>query len=69
MTVIMAILVNTRRSPNVGLMLAQRLRRWPNISLTLGERLVFTGMQMQFNRVLTPGITVIRWVSGTLSSN
>ena len=34
---------NTRRSSNVGLSLAHRLRRWPNISLTLGQRLVFAG--------------------------
>ena len=32
---------NTRRSPNVGLMLAHR---WPNIEPTLGERLVFAGL-------------------------
>ena len=35
---------NTRRSPNVGLLLAHRLRRWPNINPTLGERLVFAGI-------------------------
>ena len=34
---------NTRRWPNVGLTLAQRLRRWANISPTLGPRLVFSG--------------------------
>ena len=34
---------NTRRWPNVRLMLAQRLRRWPNINPTLGQRLVFAG--------------------------
>ena len=30
--------------PNVGTMLAHRLRRWPNIVPTLGERLVFAEM-------------------------
>ena len=35
---------NTRRSPNVGLMLGHRLRRWSNITPTLGERLVFAGI-------------------------
>ena len=34
---------DTSRSPNVGLMLAQRLRRWANINPTLGQRLVFSG--------------------------
>ena len=34
---------NTKRWPNVGLMLVQRLRRWPSIKPTLGERLVFVG--------------------------
>ena len=32
---------NTRRWPNVGQMLGQRLRWWANISPTLGQRLVF----------------------------
>ena len=31
---------NTRLSPNIGSMLAHRLRRWPNIERALGERLV-----------------------------
>ena len=35
---------STRRCPNVGLMLAHRLRRWTNISPTLGQRLVFAGI-------------------------
>ena len=34
---------NTRRSANVGTLLAYRLRRWANIIPTLGERLVFAG--------------------------
>ena len=38
---------NTKRSPNVGTMLAHRLRHWPNIVPTLGERLVFAGMPMR----------------------
>ena len=33
---------NTRRSPNVVLMLCQRRRRWPNIKTTLGQCLVYT---------------------------
>ena len=32
---------NTRCWPNVGLLLAHRLRRWANISLVLGYRVVF----------------------------
>ena len=32
---------NTRRWPNVGLLLAHRLRRWANISPVLGYRVVF----------------------------
>ena len=35
---------NTRRWPNVGLMLAQRRRRWANVSPTLGQQLVFAGI-------------------------
>ena len=31
------VFANTRRSPNVGTVLAHRLRRWPNIEPTLGE--------------------------------
>ena len=34
---------NTRRWPNVDLMLGQRRRRWANINPTLGQRLVFAG--------------------------
>ena len=37
---------NTRRSPNVGLMLVQRRRRWADIKATLGQhdqRLVLAG--------------------------
>ena len=34
---------NTRRRPNVGLMLDQRLRRWPNNNTLLGQRLVLAG--------------------------
>ena len=32
---------NTRRWPNVGLLLAHRLRRWANVSPVLGYRVVF----------------------------
>ena len=35
---------NTRRSPNVGLMLARRLRRRTNINPTLDEGLLFAGL-------------------------
>ena len=34
------ITANTRRRPNVGLMLGQRRRRWANNKPTLGRRLV-----------------------------
>ena len=34
---------NTRRSANVVLMLANRLRCWANIKTTLAERLLFAG--------------------------
>ena len=30
--------------PNVGLLLAHRLRRWANSKPTLGQRLMFAGM-------------------------
>ena len=32
---------NTRRRPNVDLMLGRRRRRWPSIKSALGRRLVF----------------------------
>ena len=35
---------DTRHWPNVGSMLADRLRRRPNIEPTLGQRLVFAGL-------------------------
>ena len=44
--------VNTRYSPNVGVMLVKRwsnLRRWPNITPTLVECLVFTGILPQMS--------------------
>ena len=34
---------NMRRWPNVGLLLAHRLRGWPNNKPTLAERLTFAG--------------------------
>ena len=37
-------LANTGSSPNIGVMLAQRLRRWPNNKPTLNERPWFAGM-------------------------
>ena len=39
---------NTRRLPNVGSMLARRLRHRSNIEPTLGKRLVFAGIKPQF---------------------
>ena len=36
---------NTRHSPNVGLMLGQRLRRWPSIKSTLGWYFVLAGFR------------------------
>ena len=36
--------MNTRHPPNVGLILAHRLRRWANINPTLGGCLVFAGI-------------------------
>ena len=41
---ICVILVNTRRSPNAGLMLGQSRRRWAIIKPTLSELLVFAVM-------------------------
>ena len=38
-----AYLTNTRRSPNVGTVLAHRLRRCPNIIAALGEYILFRG--------------------------
>ena len=35
---------NTRRWPNIVLLLDQRWRRWANIKPTLGQRLVFPGL-------------------------
>ena len=35
---------NTRRWPNVGLLLGHRLRRWRNIKPALGQHRVFTGL-------------------------
>ena len=46
----------TRRSANVGLVLAHRLRSWPNISSTLGQRLVFARL------VRTRGGVYIIWL-------
>ena len=46
---------NTRRWPNVGLLLVHRLRHWPNVETTLGQRLVFAG-----RLILSPRINVNR---------
>ena len=35
---------NTRRRPNVVLILAHRRRRWANINTTFGDRFVFPGL-------------------------
>ena len=40
-----AIAENAKHSPNLGTMLAHRLRRWVNIAPTLCKRLVFAGMK------------------------
>ena len=41
---------NTRHQPNVGTMLAHRLRRWPNIAPRLGGCLVFAGMTPPYQK-------------------
>ena len=47
---------NTRYSPNVGSMLAQRRRRWTNIETTLDQCLVFTGLLPSYITVIVgPG--------------
>ena len=45
----------TRRSSNIGTMLAHRLRRWPNIVPTLDERRVFAGIIWQNMLYNSPG--------------
>ena len=45
---------NTGRRPNVGLMLAHRLRRWANIKPALVQRLVFVGMRRWSNVDISP---------------
>ena len=40
---------DSQRRPDVGLMLAHRLRRWTNIKPTLGQRLVFAGFFIMVN--------------------
>ena len=42
------ITANRRLWPNVGIMLAHRLRRWSNIMPTVGQRLVFAGIRTSF---------------------
>ena len=37
---------NMRRWPNVGLLLAHRLRRWPYSKPTLGQRVMFAGSRV-----------------------
>ena len=49
---------NTRRWPNVALMLHQRLRRCPNIKATSGQRLVISGI-----RVMVYGSPTIAYTS------
>ena len=44
---------NTRRWPNVGLMLGQRRRRWASISPTVGQRIVFAGLSNNDISVVT----------------
>ena len=47
-------ILNTKRSPNVGLMLSHRRRRWTSIEPTLGQRLVFTLNVQSFTFNLRP---------------
>ena len=51
---------NTRRSPKVGSMLAQRRRRWDNNEPTLGERFVFSGISKI--RVILVQCSIWYWV-------
>ena len=44
---------NTRRWPNVRLMLGQRRRRWANVTPTLGQRLVFAGYSLVYFTTVT----------------
>ena len=44
--ILKAVPANTRRWPNVQLMLVNRLRRWPNSSPTLAQCLVFAGVSL-----------------------
>ena len=58
---------NTGNSPNVVLMLAQRLRRWPNIKTALGECPVLAGMLL--DNVSHPSgsgflLWLARWLAG-----
>ena len=50
---------NTKRWPNVGLMLAHRLRRWPNLSPTLGQRVVLAGLLSSGNAAHLGNIFII----------
>ena len=52
---------NTRRSPNVGSMLAYRLRRWANIEPTLCARLVFAGLSYYYYPSLNT--MVLLWIN------
>ena len=44
---------DTKRWPNVVLMLYHSLRRWPNIKTTLGQRLVSAGLWCLLGTVLS----------------
>ena len=52
---------NTRRWPNVGLMLGQRRRRWANVCPTFVQRLVFAGKWLTINMYYVS--LVIGWSS------
>ena len=45
---------NTRRQPNVSLVMCHRLRRWLNTNPTLGQHLVFAGTRHFPNAGSTP---------------
>ena len=67
---------NMRRWPNIGLLLAHRLRSWPNSKSALSQRLMFAGyvqyllhIHVQFCHAISKlGSRFIRWRIGLLES-